>query len=759
MATTLTTTVITPDLLDADTTSPHASTLLGVPEQSRREPPVAHRIPKVDMVHGDRRVDNYFWLREKSNPEVKAYLEAENAYTDAVMRPAEVLQEELYKEMVGHIKETDLSVPFLRDGYYYYCRTEQGKQYPTWCRKGGSLDAPEEIVLDLNELAKDEKFLGLGAFVLSDDGNLLAYSTDTTGFRQYTLRVKDLRTRQILPDQVEKTGSVAWANNNRTLFYTVEDPSKRQYRLYRHHLGATRDDLIYEETDERFNITVERSRSKAYLLLASGSHTTSEWRYLPAGEPIGEWKVIVPRQPDHEYTVDHHGDQFFIRINDTGRNFRLVRSAISDPGKENWKEVVPYRPDVYLAGVEMFANFYVLLEREDGLPRIRVTDFRSDESYSVFFPEPAYAVFPAENHEYNTKLFRYSYQSLVTPNSVYDYDVETRESKLLKGVEVPGYDLKQYRSERLWATATDGTRIPISLVYRKDFRRDGPLPEGGLRSKASVAYAPKLERRSATQPSGPRGGSRPCLLTAYGSYGSSYPITFNSSRLSLLDRGFVFAIAHVRGGGEMGKVWHDHGRMMNKKNTFTDFIAAAEALLAEKFTSQDRLIATGASAGGLLMGAVTNLRPDLFKAMVMLVPFVDVVNTMLDASLPLTVPEYEEWGDPRKKGEYAYVKTYCPYTNLGFQTYPSLLVKTSFNDSQVMYWEPAKYVAKLRALKTDSNPLLLKVNMAAGHGGASGRYDHLRETAFEYAFMLWQVGLRQAVGSKQSAVLSTVNCE
>jgi oligopeptidase B len=704
MATILTATVITPDLSAAD-------------GRISPQPPVAQKSPEIDVVHGDRRVDNYFWLREKSNPKVKAYLKAESAYTDAVMKPTEGLQEAVYKEMVGHIKETDLSVPFLRDGYYYYTRTEHGKQYPTWCRKKGSLGGPEEIVLDLNELAKGEEFLGLGAFVVSDDGHLLAYSTDTTGFRQYTLHLKDLRSGQILPDQVEKTGSVAWASDNRTLFYTVEDPAKRQYRLFRHHLGATGDDLIYEEKDERFNISVERSRSKAYLLLASGSHTTSEWRYLPAGEPLREWKVIVPREQDHEYAVDHHGDQFFIRINDTGRNFRLVAAPISDPGKENWKEVVAHRPDVCLTGVEMFASFYVLLEREDGLPRMRVIPLTGDESHSVIFPEPTYAAFPAENHEYKAKLFRYSYQSLVTPNSVYDYDVETRESKLLKRVEVPGYDQAQYRSERLWATATDGTLIPISLVYRSR--------NGGIE----------------------RDGSHPCLLTAYGSYGFPYPVTFNSSRLSLLDRGFVFAIAHVRGGGEMGKAWHDQGRMMNKQNTFTDFIAAAEDLLAENVTSRDRLLITGASAGGLLMGAVANMRPDLFKAVVMLVPFVDVVNTMLDASLPLTVAEYEEWGNPEKKEEYQYIKNYCPYTNLGSRLYPSLLVKTSYNDSQVMYWEPAKYVAKLRTLKIDSNPLLLKVNMAAGHGGASGRYDHLHETAFDYAFMLWQVGL--AEGSRQ----------
>ncbi len=682
----------------------------GPPDSASLQPPVAQKIPKVTVLHGDRRVDDYFWLREKSNPKVAKYLEAENAYTAQMMKPTEGLQETLYKEMVGHIKETDLTVPFRDGNHFYYQRTEQGKQYPILCRKKESLEAAEEVYLDENELAKGHKFLGVGALAVSDDENLLAFSTDITGFRQYTLRVKDLRTGELLPDQVEKSGSVAWAKDNATLFYTVEDAAKRHYRLYRHRVGQNSegaDELIYEEKDERFNIAVERSRSKAYLFLASDSHTTSEWRYLTADQPGAEWKLVAPREHDREYSVDHHDDEFYIRTNDHGRNFRLVTAPASDPRKENWKEVLPHRTNVMLTGVELFRNHYVLLERAEGLPRVRIADYRTSELQEVGFPETAYSVFPAENREYDTSRFRYNYQSLVTPSSVYDYDIERRESKLLKRVEVPGYDASLYRSERLWATAKDGTRIPISLVYRNGFERYG---------------------------------THPMLLTGYGAYGFPFPVSFGSNVLSLLDRGFVYAIAHIRGGGEMGKSWHDQGRMMNKKNTFTDFIAVAEYLVGEKYTSKDRLVISGTSAGGLLIGAVTNLRPDLFKAVIARVPFVDVVNTMSDASLPLTVPEFEEWGNPQKKDEFDYIKTYCPYTNLAAQSYPSILTKTSFNDSQVMYWEPAKYVAKLRSLKTDSNPLLLKTNMAAGHGGASGRYDNLHETAFEYAFVLWQVG-------------------
>ncbi len=671
-------------------------------------PPVAKKVPKMDVLHGERRVDDYYWLRDKTKPEVISYLEAENAYTASVMKPTEAFQEALYQEMLGRIKQTDLSVPYRYGGYYYYSRTEEGKQYPIHCRKTGSLDALEQVTLDLNELAKGHKFMALGAYAVSDDGNLLAYSTDNTGFRQYTLRVKDLRTGEALIDAREQVVSVAWAADNHTLFYTVEDAAKRSYRLYRHRLGSTDDQLIYEEKDERFSINVERTRSHAYLLMTSASHTASEVRYLPATQPEGEWRVVAAREPLHEYEVDHHGDRFYIRTNSGGRNFRLVSAPVSDPSKENWKEVIPHRPSVMLEGMDFFASYYVLLEREDGLQRLRVADLRTGQWHRIEFPEPAYAASPAQNREFDTAMFRFSYQSPITPPSVFDYDMDKRERKLLKQTEVlGGYDPARYQVERLSATAADGARIPVSVVYKKGLKRDATAP---------------------------------MLLTGYGSYGFSLPPSFSSNRISLLDRGMVFAIAHVRGGGEMGKAWHDQGRMMNKKNTFTDFIAVAEYLIARKFTSKDRLVITGGSAGGLLMGAVTNMRPDLFHAVVSLVPFVDVINTMADASIPLTVGEFEEWGNPKTKAEYDYIKTYSPYDNIERKAYPAILVRTSLNDSQVMYWEPAKYVAKLRSMKTDSNVLLLKTNMAAGHGGASGRYDFLREQAFDYAFILTQVG-------------------
>ncbi len=672
-------------------------------------PPMARKVPKVDIVHGDKRVDDYFWLREKANPEVTAYLEAENAYTDSVMKPTEAFQQALYKEMLGRIQETDLSVPYRKGGYFYYARTEEGKQYPIHCRKKGSLEAKEEVILDLNELAAGKEFLGIEVFAVSDDGNLLAYSTDTTGFRVYTLFVKDLRTGKVLADRAEDVDTIAWAADNQTLFYTTKDAAKRPYRLYRHRLGVAPDDLLYEEKDEKFTVAVNRSRSQAYLFLTVGSHTTAEVRYAPADQPAAEWKLVEPRTAGHEYYLDHHREHFYIRSNATGRNFALLQAPVSNPGRANWKEVVPHRPEVMLADMFFFRDFYVLRERENGLPQLRVTDVRSSKSHLVPFPEPAYNAFDDENHEFDAGAFRYAYQSLVTPKSIFDYDVAERESRLLKETPVlGGFDRKNYQSERIYVTASDGARIPVSLVYRKGWKRDG---------------------------------SQPLYLYGYGSYGYSMPVNFSSNRISLPDRGFAYAIAHIRGGGEMGKPWHDQGRMMNKKNTFTDFVAVAEHLVKEKYTSSDRLIIEGGSAGGLLMGAVSNMRPDLFKAVVSKVPFVDVINTMLDDSLPLTVGEFEEWGNPDKREEYEYMKTYCPYTNLTAREYPSMLVRTSLNDSQVMYWEPAKYVARLRTLKTDKNPLLLKTLMVAGHGGASGRYDYLRDVAFDYAFMLWQVGV------------------
>jgi oligopeptidase B len=677
-------------------------------------PPVAKKIHTENHVNGGTLVDEYQWLREKSNPEVAQYLEAENAFTDTVMKPTEALQKKLYDEMISHIKETDVDVPYKNGEYFYYLRVEAGKQYPIYARKKGSLDAPEQITLDVNELAKGEKFMALGGYEVSEDGNLLVYSTDNTGFRQYRLHVRDLRTGKDLPDTAEKTGSIVWANDNQTIFYSVEDAAKRQYRLYRHKIGTdTKDDhLVYEEKDERFSVQAEKSRSRKYIFLGSASHTTSEFRYLDAANPAGPWKLIASREQDVEYYPEHLGDQFYIRTNDKGRTFRLVAAPASDPAKRNWKEIVPVRTDVMLSDFEPFQQFYVLVEREHGLPQLTVVDLASGAKHRIAYTEPVYTAAPQRNREFDTKFFRYSYQSLVTPSSVFDYDVEKHTSTLLKQSEVPGgYDPSQYQSERVWATAQDGTRIPISVVYRKDLKNED--------------------------------GSNPLYVYGYGSYGLSLPVTFSGARLSLLDRGVVMAYAHIRGGGEMGKPWHDAGRMMNKINTFTDFIACTEYLTANKYGSRDRIAIEGGSAGGLLMGAVTNLRPDLFKVVISHVPFVDVMNTMLDASLPLTVTEYEEWGNPNEKAAYDYMLKYSPYDNLRKGAYPAILVKTSFNDSQVMYWEPAKYVAKLRTLKTDDNVLILKTNMAAGHGGSSGRYDQYKEIAFDYAFLLTQLGIEK----------------
>jgi len=673
------------------------------------QPPVAKKVPKVTEIHGQKLVDNYFWLREKSNPDVKAYLDQENAYTDAVMKPTEDFQKKLYAEMLSRIKETDVDVPYQEGDYYYYSRTEAGKQYPIRCRKKG-LDGAEEVLLDLNELAKGQSFMAVAGYRVSDDGNLLAYSTDNTGFRQYVLAVKNLRTGKLLPDHVEKTGSIVWASDNKTIFYTVEDAAKRQYRLYRHTVGTTGpDDLVYEEKDERFFIFATRSRSKDYIFLISGSHTTTEVRYVAANKPTSEWKVVEPRKQGVEYYPDHNGDSFYFRVNDTGRNFRLVKAPVTNPGSQNWKEVIPHRPNVMLDGMDFFRNYYVTYERENGLPQISATDLRSGKSRRIEFPEPAYDTFSYINREYDTNKFLYNYQSFITPQSIFEYDMEAGASKLLKQKEVPGgYDRTRYTVEQIYAAASDGVKIPISIVYLKEAKRDG------------------------------RG---PLYLYGYGSYGFPIDISFSSDLFSLVDRGVVVAVAHIRGGGELGKPWHDDGRMMHKKNTFTDFVASAEYLVSQGYGSKDKLVIEGASAGGLLMGAVTNMRPDLFKAVVNKVPFVDVINTMLDESLPLTVGEFEEWGNPKEKPAFDYMMSYSPYDNVQAKAYPTILVKTSFNDSQVMYWEPAKYVAKMRATKTDHNVLILKTNMGAGHGGASGRYDRLKEASFDYAFILTQMGI------------------
>ncbi|HJQ24447.1 MAG TPA: S9 family peptidase [Blastocatellia bacterium] len=674
------------------------------------KPPVAKKVPQATHIHGDTLVDDYYWMREKNNPEVIAHLEAENAYTDAVMKPTEPLQEALYKEIIGRIKETDVNVPYKNGDYFYYSRTEAGKQYPILCRKRGSLEAREEVYLDLNELAKGLKFLGLGPAAVSDDGNLFAYSIDTTGFRQFTLHVKDLRTGQLLTDTAERLTSLNWARDNRALFYTVEDATtKRSFQLYRHHLGG-KPEMIYEEKDELFDLDSSRSRSKAFIFVTSGSYKSTEVRAIAADRPDDAPRLLLPREPEHRYYADHHGDAFYIRTNDGAKNFRLVAAPVNDPQKKNWREVVPHRPDVMLAGVDFFQDYYVLYERQEGLPRFRVTEFKTDESHVIDMPEAVYAVFPAAGPEYDTHTFRFNYTSFTTPPSVYDYDMKTRKRVLLKRTEVlGGFDPQQYQAERVYAKAADGTRIPVSLVYKKELQRDG---------------------------------QRPLLLQGYGAYGISSEINFSIPRLSLLDRGVIYAIAHIRGGGELGEPWHDQGKMMMKRNTFTDFIAAAEHLVAEKYTSSDRLLITGGSAGGLLMGAVLNMRPELFKAAVVYVPFVDVMNTMLDESLPLTVGEFEEWGNPKVKADYDYMRSYSPYDNIAAKGYPAILVRTSLNDSQVMYWEPAKYVARLRATKTDPNPLLFRIKLGGGgHGGASGRYDAIKDTAFDYAYILTQVGI------------------
>ena len=671
-------------------------------------PPVARRIPKGTEIHGDRLVDDYHWLREKDNPEVPAYLHAENAYTDAVTKETEAFQQALYAEMLARIKEDDVSVPYRRGRHFYYARTETGKQYPIYCRKAERVDAPEQIVLDLNAMAAGHPFFSLGAYTVSDDGRWLAYSTDVTGFREYTLSVKDLDTGVVLDWRVEKVSSVAWPADASLLFYVTEDPAKRPYRLWRHRVGAEAGDMIYEEGDALYRVGVGRSRSLAWLFMASRSFQSSEWRCLPATTPHGGWRLIHPREKEHEYDVDHRGDRFWIRTNGEGRrNFRLVTAPVEDPSAEHWTEEIAHRDDVMLEELDVFAHHAVVQEREDGLIRLRVLDLDAGGSHHVVFPEPTYEVSADANAEFDVRTYRFRYQSLVTPASVYDYQMATRALTLLKQTPVlGGYDPTRYRSERRHAIARDGTRVPISLVYRAD---------------------------------GPPDAGRPMLLTGYGAYGLPYPVTFSSNRLSLLDRGLSFAIAHVRGGGEGGKRWHDAGRLKNKPNTFGDFIAVADHLVAHHYTAHRQLVIEGGSAGGLLIGAVLNQRPDLATVAVLRVPFVDVINTMLDESLPLTVGEFEEWGNPKERDDYEVMTSYCPYTNLGPRPYPRILVKTSLHDSQVMYWEPAKYVAKMRFVAPETS-LIFKINMAAGHGGASGRYDYLREIAFDYAYVLTRLG-------------------
>ncbi len=673
-------------------------------------PPVAEKQPSVFESWGDRRIDNYFWMRDRDNPKVRAYLEAENAYTQALMQHTETLQKQLYEEMLARIKETDLSVPYRKDDYYYYLRTEEGLAYPIYCRKKGSLDAPEQVLLDQNELAQGHEFLSLGVFQVSPNHQILAYSIDTIGSEQYKLFFLDLNTFQFYPESISETNySLAWANDNQTVFYTKIDAANRPFQVFRHTLctSVAEDILIYQERDEAYHLYVGKTRIQAYILMSSGSSVTSETHYLDANNSNASFQLIHPRTTGLLYEIDHHSDYFYIVTNEEAINFKLMKTLVASPAKENWQTVIPHREDVLLSGISLFANHLVIYERKGGLPIGRIQNLSTNQERYITFPEPTYNFSEDKNPEFNTTILRFKYTSLITPPSVFDYDMETNQQELKKETEVlGGYDKNQYKSEWLMATAKDGTQIPISIVYFQGIKKDG---------------------------------KNPLFLTGYGAYGMSYPISFSSTRLSLLNRGVVFAIAHIRGGQEMGRKWYEDGKLLHKKNTFTDFIACAEYLIAEQWTSPNHLAISGGSAGGLLMGAVINMRSDLFKVVVADVPFVDVVTTILDTSLPLSAMEREEWGDPNDKVYYDYMKSYSPYDNVEAKDYPDMLITAGLNDSRVKYWEPAKWTAKLRELKTDNNILLLKTNMEAGHGGASGRYESLKELASKYAFVLTQL--------------------
>ena len=682
------------------------------------KPPVAAKKAHETKIHGETRVDHYFWLRDKSNPEVLAHLEAENAYTAAVMKPSEALQQKLYDELLNHIKETDLTLPYKLGEYYYYSRTEEGKQYPIRLRKKG-LDGPEEVILDLNVLAKGHDYIDIGDSAVSDDGTLLAYTIDTTGGRQYTLFIKDLRTGELLPDKIERVASVEWAADNKTLIYvTFDKVTRRSDRVFRHVLGGSTDELLFHEPDVLYDLKLSRTRDRTLILVESSSKTTNEVRFIRASNPAGAPRMIVPRKDGHTYIVDHRGDRFYIRTNDRAPNYRLVTVEDSKPSMENWREIVPHRPEVELFEVNVFANHMALSEVKDGNRTIRIVDLRTGKSTPITFPEAVYHLSRDINADFATTKFRYRYNSLLAPEAIYEFDMEKHTNTLLKRDEAPNYDASLYTSERVYATAADGTRIPLDLVYKKPLVRDG---------------------------------KRPMLMYSYGSYGIPLWPFFVRYQLPLIDRGVIYAIAHVRGGGGLGQPWREAGRMLQKRNTFTDFVAAAEHLVKTKYTSSDRLVITGRSAGGMLMAAVANLRPQLFKAVVVGSPFVDVVNTMLDPTLPLTTQEYIEWGNPNVQKEYEYIKSYSPYDNIQRTAYPAMLLSVSLNDRQVGFWEGAKFVVRLRELKTDSNPVLLKVDLGGGHAGSSGRYDAIREYAFDLAFMLWQMGIGNAAAIQVTA--------
>ncbi|MDP4207805.1 MAG: S9 family peptidase [Bacteroidota bacterium] len=678
-------------------------------------PPVAKKIKKELIAHNDVRIDEYYWLNQREDPEVISYLNAENAYTEAELADIKDLRENLFNEMIARIKQTDESVPYKIRGYYYYSRFEEGKEYPIFCRKNGDLSAPEEILIDVNELAKGHSYCHVGGLNISPDNNLLTYGIDTVSRRLYTIRIKDLTTGLTYEDTIPGTnGDTAWANDNKTLFYTLKnDETLREEKVQKHELGSKvdEDELVFFEEDDTFDVGVFKSKSQQYILISSSSTVSDEYQFVDANTPNTPFKIIQSRERDHEYSVDHFGDKFYIRTNLNAPNFRLMETSVNLTNKENWKEVLPHRPDVLLDGFEIFRNYLVVAERKDATNQLRVIRWNDMTEHYIHFDEEVYEAAIDSNPDFDSEELRIQYSSLTLPNSVYDYNMANRERKLLKRQEVLGsFNPEDYEAKRLFATASDGTQIPISLVYRKGLELNG---------------------------------NNPALLYGYGSYGISMDPYFSSVRLSLLDRGFVYAIAHIRGGQELGRQWYEDGKLLKKKNTFTDFIACAEILIQKKYTNAQKLFAMGGSAGGLLMGAVINLRPELFKGIVAAVPFVDVVTTMFDETIPLTTGEYDEWGNPNNKEYYDYIKSYSPYDNITTQNYPNILVTTGLHDSQVQYWEPAKWVARLRALKTDLNLLLLHTNMEAGHGGASGRFERYKETALEYSFFLKLLGIKQ----------------
>ncbi len=670
-------------------------------------PPVAQKIPYEMEMHGDKRVDPYYWMNERDSDEVINYLNAENAYTDAVMKETEDFQESLFQEIKGRIKEQDESVPYFENGYYYYTRYDEGKEYPIYCRKNKSLDADEEVMLDVNEMADGYAFYSVVGVNVSPNNNLVAFGVDTVSRRQYTIYFKNLETGELLNSQIPNTtGGLAWANDNETVFYTMKDEALRPDRIFRHSLsqqGSDNDILVYEEKDETYNAFVYKSKSKDYIFFGSGSTLSTEYSYLDASKPFGKLKVIQPREKGLEYSVTHYGNKFYIITNLDAKNFRLMETPISQTQKKYWKEVIPHRNDVLVSGIEVFKDFMVIDERKDGLKQLRIINQQTGKEHYLDFGEEVYSAYISINPEYNTSLLRYAYTSMTTPFSTYDYNMETGEKTLLKQTEVLGdFAPENYETKRHWVEARDGKKVPISVVYRKGLQKNG---------------------------------QNPALIYGYGSYGASMDPYFSSARLSLLDRGFVYVIAHIRGGEELGREWYEDGKLLKEMNTFTDFIDCSKFLIDNKYTSPDKLFAMGGSAGGLLMGAVANMQPDLYERIIAQVQFVDVVTTMLDTSIPLTTGEYDEWGNPNDEQFYHYMKSYSPYDQVSAQNYPNMLVTTGYHDSQVQYFEPAKWVAKLRDTKTDDNLLLFKVDMEAGHGGASGRFKSLREVAFEYAFM------------------------